>query len=145
MDDNEQVETELNNENKVVEQPVKTKSVKKNYFYNLLYQIFILVVPLIVTPYISRVLTAEGVGQYSFSHSLITYFTVFASLGFVTYGQREIAAFQKDRHKQSVIFWDIIICRFFSVLIMLGLNLVLFFTKIYGEYSQLMFIFSDCS
>lgn len=32
------------------------KSVVKNYMYNLVYQILILVLPIITTPYLSRVL-----------------------------------------------------------------------------------------
>ena len=32
---------------------LKEKSTKKNYIYNLLYQIFMLIIPLVVTPYVS--------------------------------------------------------------------------------------------
>ena len=67
----------------------KTKSVKKNFFYNRFYQIFLLIVPIITTPYISRVLGSEKIGQYSFSYSIAYYFTLFASLGFSYYAQRE--------------------------------------------------------
>ena len=49
---------------------VVKKSLKKNYIYNLIYQIFVMIVPLVTTPYISRVLSAEGVGQFSFTSSL---------------------------------------------------------------------------
>ena len=38
------------------------KSVKKNYIYNLTYQILVMIVPLITTPYLSRVLGAEAIG-----------------------------------------------------------------------------------
>ena len=41
---------------------MKRKSITKNYIYNLIYQILILLLPLITTPYISRVLGAEGIG-----------------------------------------------------------------------------------
>ena len=63
------------------------QSVKKNYIFNLIYQAFLVIVPLVVTPYISRVLKPDGVGQYSYSYSIITYFTVVAALGFATYSQ----------------------------------------------------------
>ena len=39
------------------------KSIKKNYMYNLLYQILITVAPLVTTPYVSRVLGAEPIGH----------------------------------------------------------------------------------
>ena len=61
---------------------IKAQSAKKNYVYNVFYQVLIIIVPLIVTPYISRVLSPEGIGQYSFANSLITYFALFAALGF---------------------------------------------------------------
>ena len=36
------------------------KSIGVNYIYNLAYQILVLVVPFILTPYVSRVLSPEG-------------------------------------------------------------------------------------
>lgn len=120
----------------------KKVSAKKNYVYNVIYQLFLIIVPLIVTPYISRVLSPEGIGQYSFSYSLITYFTILGALGFGYYAQREIAKFQNNMIAQSRIFWEIIICRSLSVVLSLLLNLILCFTNVYGDYTTLMFIFS---
>ena len=56
------------------------KSVVKNYMYNLAYQILILILPLVTTPYLSRVLGAQGVGIYSFTYAIVTYFVLFGSL-----------------------------------------------------------------
>ncbi|CDA17156.1 polysaccharide biosynthesis protein [Clostridium sp. CAG:571] len=39
-------------------------SVSKNYVYNLIYQILLIFLPLITTPYVSRVLGAENIGIY---------------------------------------------------------------------------------
>ena len=86
-------------------------SVKKNYFYNLLYQAFLLIIPLAVTPYISRVLGADGSGKYGFSFSVVTYFTLFASLGFGYYAQRLIASHREDEMAKARDFWEIIIAR----------------------------------
>lgn len=116
--------------------------IKKNYIYNLAYQILLLVIPLITTPYISRVLSAEGVGKYSFSYSLITYFTIFASLGFGYYAQREIAKNQNDTYKQTKCFWEIVICRLIPVFISLICNFILCIFKVYGDYTCLMLILS---
>ena len=116
----------------------KKHSIAKNYFYNVIYQVFILIVPLITTPYISRVLSANGVGQYSFSNSLCSYFILVAALGFGYYAQREIANNQNNKKEQSIIFWEIIVVRFFSVSIALMINIILFFCGAYGNYSILM-------
>lgn len=77
--------------------------VKKNYIYNLAYQILAMLAPLITTPYISRILGAKNIGIYSYTLSIVTYFTLFLVLGLHMYGQREIAYSQDDLHNQSVI------------------------------------------
>ena len=88
---------------------METKSVKKNYLYNLVYQVLVLLLPIITTPYISRVLGAENVGIYSFTISIVTYFTLFGSLGVSLYGQREIAYARENKNKRKKIFLEIII------------------------------------
>lgn len=86
-------------------------SVIKNYVYNLTYQILVLILPLITTPYISRVLGAENIGIYSYTISIATYFILFGSLGIALYGQREIAYNQNNKTKYSEIFWEIVILK----------------------------------
>ena len=72
------------------------KSVKKNFIYNLIYQVFLIIVPVVVTPYVSRVLGPAQIGQYSYSYSIISYFVLFAAFGFAYYAHREVAKFQND-------------------------------------------------
>lgn len=97
------------------------KSIKKNYIYNLSYQILLLLTPLITTPYISRVLHAEGIGTVSFAESIVSYFVLFAGLGTATLGQREISYVQDDKEKRSKVFWNILIIRIVATLVCLGL------------------------
>lgn len=87
------------------------KSVTKNYIYNLLYQMLVLILPLITTPYISRVLGAENIGIYSYTISISAFFILFGSLGVALYGQREIAYLQEDKKNRSKVFFEIIIFR----------------------------------
>ena len=98
-------------------------SVKKNYIYNLAYQILIIIVPLITTPYVSRTLGAESIGIYSYTYSIVTYFILLGSLGITMYGQREIAYVQEEKYKRSKVFWEIIFMRFIT----LGISLILFY------------------
>ena len=90
-----------------MENKAKPESIKKNYIYNTLYQILTLITPLITTPYISRVLGANGLGIYSYTNSIVTYFTLFAALGTVSYGQREIAMHRDSPEDSSRLFWEI--------------------------------------
>ena len=81
----------------------------KNYIYNLSYQVLIVILPLILAPYISRVIGPEGVGVYSYSYSIVTIFGLFSSLGITSYGNREIAKCGDDKESRSQVFWEIMI------------------------------------
>lgn len=91
------------------------KSVVKNYMYNLIYQILILILPLVTTPYLSRVLGSDGIGIYSYTYAIVTYFVLFGSLGISLYGQREIAYAQDEPRKRKKIFLELIIFRFITI------------------------------
>lgn len=105
-------------------------SVTKNYIYNLFYQILVLLLPLITTPYISRVLGAENIGIYSYTISISAYFILFGSLGIALYGQRQIAYEQKDKKKYSLTFWEIVLLRIITMSISL---IVFYFTFAIGN------------
>ena len=98
-------------------------SLKKNYLYNLIYQIIILILPIITTPYISRALGATNIGIYSFTVSIVTYFTLFGSLGVSLYGQREIAYVRDDKEKRKKLFLEIVLFRFIT----LAISMAVFF------------------
>ena len=95
----------------------KKKSIAKNYIYNLAYQILVMILPLITTPYVSRVLGANNIGIYSYTLSITTFFILFGSLGIALYGQREIAYNQENKEKYSYTFWEILILRCITMLI----------------------------
>jgi len=109
------------------------KSVTKNYIYNLLYQILIIILPLITTPYISRVLGAENIGIYSYTLSISAFFILFGSLGVALYGQREIAFVQDDKNKYSTLFWEIEILKIISMTI--SIIVFCFSFASHGEYA----------
>ena len=100
-------------------------SMKKNIFYNSLFQIAVLLVPFITTPYVSRVLGAENIGKYSYATAMVTYFTLFATLGTNLYGQRKIAACKENAKEVNRVFWNVEILR----IILAILALIL-----YGSY-----------
>lgn len=84
-----------------------TPSVKKNLALSTAYQILSIAVPIVTAPYVSRVLGAEGVGVYSFTSSIATYFAMFAHLGTMSYGRREISRARNDKKQLSRLFWEI--------------------------------------
>lgn len=88
-------------------------SLKKNFIYQISYQILVIIFPLLTTPYISRVLGAENIGTYSFTFSVANYFVLFASLGIKNYGNREIARCRDDKEKLNVTFSGILYLHLF--------------------------------
>ncbi len=78
-----------------------------NFLYNSIYQILIILLPLVTVPYVSRVIGAAGVGVYSYTSTLAGCFAVVGMLGVGNHGNRTIAACQTDRAKRSEAFWNI--------------------------------------
>ena len=83
------------------------KSLQKNFLYNVLYQILLVILPLITAPYISRTLGATAVGVYSYTYSVAYYFLLIAMLGIGNHGNRSIAAVRDDRKKLDKTFSSI--------------------------------------
>ena len=117
------------------------KSIAKNYIYNMVYQVLILILPLITTPYLSRVLGAEGIGIYGYTYSIVTYFILFGSLGVAMYGQREIAYAQENVEARKKVFIEIIIFRFITIALAAVAYFFLFMNgKEYQIYYQILLI-----
>ena len=92
-------------------------SITKNYIYNLVYQVLMIILPIITIPYLSRVLQPDGIGIYGYTVSVVTYFTLIGALGLATYGQREIAYVQEDREKRSKVFCELVVFRLITVFV----------------------------
>lgn len=99
------------------------KSIKKNFIYNLVYQLLILIIPIVVAPYLSRVIGANGIGIYSYTYSIVYYFMLFTLLGVNNYGNRSIAKVRDDKKELSKTFWSIY---FFQVLMGIIMFLIYF-------------------
>lgn len=80
----------------------------------MFYQLFVIIVPLITIPYISRVLGPSGVGINSYTNSIAQYFILLGSLGVSTYGNRQIA--YERQNKMSQTFWGILFLRLLTII-----------------------------
>lgn len=96
-------------------------SVKKNFIYNLSYQILIMILPLITTPYISRVIGPTGIGIQSYTYSIANYFVLFAMLGVNNHGNRSIAMVRNNKEKLQRTFVSIYSVQFIMSAIMIAL------------------------
>jgi O-antigen/teichoic acid export membrane protein len=101
-------------------------SVKKNYIYSVLYQILAIVVPLITTPYLSRILGAENIGIYSYTNSIVQYFQLISMLGILDYGNRTIASC-RNREELGRDFLEIYLIQFTSGMIAIIMYIIYIF------------------
>ena len=92
----------------------------KNYLYNVFYQLFILIVPLITMPYISRVLGPTGSGINYLTSANTQYFILLGSLGITLYGNRQIAYLRDNKQRVSQAFWEIFLLRCLTTLVALS-------------------------
>lgn len=113
---------EYNSSDSVVQEQHDKKrltSIKVNYIYSLLNKLIAVLVPILVTPYLARVLEPDGNGVISFVSSISSYFILFANLGVETYGQRVIAIHRDDSAYLKKFFIEITILRSILTLICL--------------------------
>lgn len=126
---------------------MRNNSTKKNFIYNLIYQILILIIPLITAPYLSRVVGVSGVGTYSYTYSIVYYFMLLTLLGINNYGNRTIAKVRDNKEKRSKEFWSMYILQLFmgTIMLILYLGYVLIFDVKYKQIAliQSLFIFSS--
>lgn len=106
-------------------------SIKKNFLYNSLYQILVIFIPLVTIPYLTRTISADGVGTYSYYYSISAYFVMFIMLGLNNYGNREIAKVKDNEVLLRETFWNIYTIQFVCGILLNCLYLVfcLFFSK----------------
>lgn len=67
----------------------------RNYIYNIIYQILVLVAPIVTAPYLARVLGAELLGTANYVVTVSGVFTTIGLLGMQNYAIREIAYVKK--------------------------------------------------
>lgn len=114
-------------------------SVASNYIYNLAYDILIIIVPLITTPYISRIIGAEGIGIYSYCQSISTYFAVVALLGIPTYAKREIAAVRENKLQLNKLYSELL-----SIQVLMLATSTILYVVISAMIGRYFFVFLAC-
>ena len=119
-------------------------NVKANTLYNTIKTLFGILYPLITFPYISRVLMAENVGKINFAHSVVSYFSLIASLGVTTYAIRECAKVRGDQEKLNQTAGQILSINLVSTLVAyLALGVTLIVARPLDHYRVLICIQSS--
>lgn len=108
---------------------MKKKSLGFNGLINGLRSALNLVFPLITFPYVTRVLSVNGIGIYNFSNTYVGYFILIAGLGISTYAVREGSKYRDNKVQMgkfaSQIFSLNIISTIISYLLLI-ISLIIF-------------------
>ena len=125
---------------------LKKKGIKINLIYNIIYQLLLIFLPLISTPYISRILGPEKIGIYSYTYSIAYNFMLIIMLGVSNYGNRTIASVKEDEEKLCKTFWSIYYFQLIRAVVLIIIYLIsvtIFFDKYkFIFYLQSIYLFS---
>lgn len=108
---------------------MRKKSLGINAFLNSLRSILNLLFPLITFPYVSRILSVNGMGIYNFSSTYVGYFSLIAGLGVSTYAVREGAKYRDNKEKIGYFSSQVFTINIYSTIlayILLFLSLIVF-------------------
>ncbi|MBF9017767.1 MULTISPECIES: oligosaccharide flippase family protein [unclassified Oceanispirochaeta] len=117
------------------------KKLFSDYLFNLLRMMMNIGIPIITLPFVLRRIGAENYGAFSYTNSIITYFTMAAVMGIPDYGARSIAKLNK---KNDIIQTssEIFTIQMASV----SLSLFIFYTVFYPlaaeEYKKTFLVLS---
>ncbi len=95
-------------------------SIKKNLTLQISYQILSVCLPLVTAPYLARVLGPAPLGVFSYTLSVVGYFTLFAMLGTFNYGTRTIASVRDNKVLLNTNFRGVFALQVSSSLFSLG-------------------------
>ncbi|MBU3108883.1 flippase [Clostridium gasigenes] len=96
-------------------------SIVKNYIYNTVYQIMMLLIPLITMPYITRIFTKDQIGVQVYTLTIVTYFMLFGMLGMQLYANRQVAYIRDNKDVLTKTFWSLYATQIVTCLISLVL------------------------
>lgn len=84
-------------------------SITKNAIFKLILNIFNVIVPVIIGPYVARKLGSSILGDINYSQAIFAYFFIFAGFGIYNYGIREISRVRDDKEEVEKTFTNLFI------------------------------------
>ena len=116
-------------------------SLRKNFIYSSILTVSTYLFPLLVYPYVSRVLGLSNIGIVNFIDNLINYFVAVSMMGITTVGVREIAASRSDKHQLSKTFISLLsLTGFTTIAAMLVLLLAMYIIPTLMPYQELLYV-----
>ncbi|MBP2097437.1 lipopolysaccharide biosynthesis protein [Enterococcus rivorum] len=117
---------------------------KRNFAYQALYQLSLMLLPIVSIPIVSEALGPSGLGTWNYINSIANYFILFGGLGLANYGVKEITIVKENNIKLSQKFWELQLFNLFFSLGSLTLYLMVasFTTEKYLFFVQAFAVLS---
>lgn len=116
-------------------------SIKKNFFYSSILTVSNYIFPLLVFPYVSRVLGVTNIGVCGFVDGVINYFILISMMGVSIVGIREVARVKDDDSKIAKTFSSLFSLNLITTLVALSILIICIYTvpQLY-ENKKLMYV-----
>ena len=121
---------------------MRQKSITVNLVANGIKTLMSVLFPLITFPYASRILGTVGIGKVNYASSIISYFSLIASLGISTYAVREGARIRDDKEKFNKFAKEILNINLCTTVISYILLIIFLKLPVLTGYKTLLVIFS---
>lgn len=120
----------------------KKNTLFKNTIFKSLLNVVNIVVPLIIGPYIMRLLDVDLYGTYNRVLSEFQIFMVFAAFGVYTLGVREISKVRDDEKKVSKLFTNLFVISLMSNLLIMVIYILYAILTSSGTAQMIYFVFN---
>ncbi len=94
-------------------------SLKKNAIYLIAMQGVNYIAPLILVPYLTRVLGVDNYGVLGLSITISQYLILFTDFGFNLTASKKVSQYRSCKYKVSVIFWHVFFAKFILMIMSL--------------------------
>lgn len=119
---------------------MKQKSVAKNGFYKAILNIFNLLVPLIIGPYITGLLSKDLYASYNKIFAEFSIFLVIGAFGIYNYGLREISRVRDNPEKRDKLFTSLFLTGIISNIVMVIIYVAYAFFRSESEIELFLYL-----
>jgi len=106
----------------------------KNFLYNGTYNMLIMILPLIITPYLTRTLGSNALGVEGYVVSIVSLVKLFGALGINLYCNREVAYHRDNKEELTKTYYELQRIRFTLGIVVTAFYIVIASRTQYGLY-----------
>ncbi|SEI76889.1 Membrane protein involved in the export of O-antigen and teichoic acid [Alkalibacterium gilvum] len=115
------------------------KRLRNNIVYSSLYQLLVFIVPIITTPYVTRIFDSTQMGEYSLTLSIASLFVILSQFGIETFGIREVAKLESKTERDE-LFFKLVSIQFIISILVFAIYNIIFVVWMESQSKQLFFV-----